>query len=627
MLKKSTGLIYSLIFIFIVASLIYGSQGHAQVQDIVDTRETDRVFIFRGDVVTLKVFSLTRIAVTEPGIFEIGKLEEDEMLLIGQREGKTTLFIWDEYGKRKIEVRVSVQDLDEIITRLEALLEAAEIEGITFEKSLLENKIIMKGKVREDQDETFQEIVAEFRSDLIDLTQEDAHLVRLDVQVTELTTTLSKTMGVLWNAGASGLSFSYPETMPELEGGFQDLFKIGDFKRTTQIQMAINMLLAEGKARVLSKPSVIVTAGQASNFTVGGEIPVRTTSTAEGSVSENVNYKGYGVTISVTPEIKGKKIDINLSVSVSDIDASNAVGDDVAFVTRSASTQLLLEPGQTIILAGLIKSNKGETVTRVPVLSKIPILGLLFRSKNWSPNKEEEIVISMTPNIVSKSKDEDQETKDQEGLSDDSSASAEEVIEPEQRGEDGLFEEADVSGQGTFYDIDDQELFDAIPSQDQEDIEERLEAFIDDEELMDDQEESLVEEQEIGEEYLELESLTAEALQEEFVFKEEDVSAALTRYVQAIQQKISQAISFPYQAKENNWQGAVKLTLIILSDGTLSDIYVEESSGYEVFDEDALNTAQLLAPFDPFPAEISLEEIKISLPIVYSQEAVLQTEE
>ena len=76
------------------------------------------------------------------------------------------------------------------------------------------------------------------------------------------------------------------------------------------------------------------------------------------------------------------------------------VGENVAFTTRSADTFLFLDDGQTIVLAGLIKHNKAETVKGVPFLRRIPIIGFLFRSKNWPADFEQEVVITMTPRIV-----------------------------------------------------------------------------------------------------------------------------------------------------------------------------------------------------------------------------------
>jgi len=521
----------------------------AQMQDVFDTRDAQKINLYKGDVVTLKVYSLTRIAVTRPGIVELAKVEVNEILLIGQNEGQTSLFVWDEFGKRKIDINVVIEDLDDVIDRINTLLRAGKIRGLRLRKNLDEKKVVITGKVPTDKRATYQRLLDPFLLNVLDLTTEYGDLIQIDVQITELTTTLTKTMGLLWSTGSSGLDFQYQETLPTFDGSLGDWFKIGDFSRTTAIQAAVNMLLAEGKARVLSKPSIIVTAGEAATFLVGGEIPIRTTTVSEGSVSENISYKSYGVDLTVTPTINADKIDLDLSLSIRDVDASNAVGDDTAFTTRSANTKLLLNDGQTIILAGLIKSNKGEQVTRVPFLSKIPIVGLLFRSKNWTPNKEEEVVISLTPTIL---KDDSQKKK--------RAYAGEMAGRPKERS----------------------------PAAWQEPI------------------------------------VEAEVTAAEGAFHPPKFHAgSVTEYAQAVQKKISRAVTFPETARERGWEGVVTLALDILSDGSLVDVTVEESSGYEILDTDAVNTAQLTAPFEAFPEAISLEEIRITLPIIYSQEAVI----
>jgi TonB family protein len=92
-------------------------------------------------------------------------------------------------------------------------------------------------------------------------------------------------------------------------------------------------------------------------------------------------------------------------------------------------------------------------------------------------------------------------------------------------------------------------------------------------------------------------------------------------YAKSIQKRISRAIAYPFEAKEKGWGGTVKLTLHLLKDGSLADITVKESSGYTIFDRDALNTAKTLAPYEPFPARLNLNELMITAPIVYSQKA------
>jgi protein TonB len=100
--------------------------------------------------------------------------------------------------------------------------------------------------------------------------------------------------------------------------------------------------------------------------------------------------------------------------------------------------------------------------------------------------------------------------------------------------------------------------------------------------------------------------------------------ASIEPYARSVQEKISSAIAYPYEAQENGWQGTVKLSLVIRKDGSLRDAVVRESSGYDVFDKDALNTAQILAPYNPFPESIVEEQLTVTIPIVYSLDSFLK---
>jgi len=107
--------------------------------------------------------------------------------------------------------------------------------------------------------------------------------------------------------------------------------------------------------------------------------------------------------MTITPTIKRGKIDVTMNLEVSEVDASTAttVSEEVAFSTRSASTHLYLNDHQTIILAGLIKHSESQTLSKIPFIGDIPILGLLFRSRvNPVPQTDQELVIALTPHIL-----------------------------------------------------------------------------------------------------------------------------------------------------------------------------------------------------------------------------------
>jgi pilus assembly protein CpaC len=599
----------------------------AELQDVVDTKEQDSVLLYPSDLVALKVYSLTRLSLSQQGIVDIVNADVNEIMLIGQTAGETQLFIWDEYGKRSIRVRVFSEDLDHIISRLNKMIEAIGIAGVTLTKNNLERKVVATGRItKDDKKRLDEEVFSGFTNYLINMTTIEGDLIQIDAQISELNTTLTSVLGFDWSvAGEIGMNIPYEETLPQFDGSVEDFFKIGDFRRTEAITSTVKALIVEGKGRILSKPSLIVTNGEQATFLVGGEIPVRSTTSSAGgdSVTENITYTQYGIDLTVKPEIINDKIDVDLNIMIRDIDASNAVDENVAFTTRNTTTKVVLNDGQTIVLAGLIKHSVGDTVSRVPFVSAIPLVGWLFRKKIHSPDQETEVVISLTPRIIR------QKSLEQEraaSVKEDQSVAAPE--EPSTATEE-LPQEGFVPAT-----LEEKSVSEAAAAQA-------------DLSAMTAEKETSPEEKPAGEEFPAQEDLDAIAAEEtpadiekapssgdtsEAIIPPEEVattpdnktSQAISQYVQAVQKRIAQNISFPYEAKQKGWKGTVVLNMKILSDGNLSSVSVKESSGQPIFDRDAINTAQILAPYEAFPAEIALEEIDVTIPIVYSPEMALE---
>jgi pilus assembly protein CpaC len=525
-MKKNTYL-HKIFHIFLVAGFLLGNVATVRAYSPFDPYE--EMQILKGDIAVVPAKAITRVAISDPLIADVQDAKANEVLVVGNAVGQSTLFIWDASGKRTVLIRVVEEDISIVRVRIEKLLLSAGITSVLASENPYEGKVILTGILPEEKKDTFQQIITPFEEKIINFVGKEAvveDLVQIDMQVTELSTTLSKELGVDWATGGTpGLGPQWDETViPGDTGKFRDLVRIGDFSRTTALTARINALITEGKGKILSKPRLVVVNGKEATFLVGGEIPIRTTNTTSGgSVQQNVEFKEYGVTLAITPTIRQGKVDIVLNVELSDVDATHSTATDVAFTTRSAQTQLLLDDRQTIVLAGLIKKRDNTQVSRIPLLGAIPILGALFRSKRTPlANEDTEVVISLTPTIVKTSQ----------------------AVE-------GVFKAQGVSGR----------LQETAPSA---------------------------------------------------------IPQAIAGYAKTVQDKISSTASFPLEAIKNGWQGVVKLEVVITREGALKDVYIKQSSGYDVFDQNALNTAQAVAPFGAFPGDIQREELSLTIPIMYS---------
>ena len=160
----------------------------------IDSKESREMVLLRGELATLKVYSLTRLSISDPNIADVASADADKLLIIGKALGQTVFFIWDEYGKRTIVVRVQEEDQALIKSRVEKLLKSAKIEGLTFEENAYEGKLMISGELSKEKFSVYSTIVGPFGDRIINLVKEELSedLVQIDMQVAELNTTLQK---------------------------------------------------------------------------------------------------------------------------------------------------------------------------------------------------------------------------------------------------------------------------------------------------------------------------------------------------------------------------------------------------------------------------------------------------
>ncbi|MBM3251978.1 MAG: type II and III secretion system protein, partial [Candidatus Omnitrophica bacterium] len=170
----------------------------------------------------------------------------------------------------------------------------------------------------------------------------------------------------------------------------------------------IEALNSVGKTNTLSTPRITVLNNQEAKILVGTkEVYVSTsTTTSEGvsTTAEAVTFVDVGVTLSVTPTINPDgfvTMKIRPEVSSTGTPYTTASGNQIPVVSTSeAETNVMVKDGSTIIIGGLIKDKIQDTVKKVPLLGDIPLIGLVFRSKDKTTTKTE-LAIFLTPRIIS----------------------------------------------------------------------------------------------------------------------------------------------------------------------------------------------------------------------------------
>ena len=187
---------------------------------------------------------------------------------------------------------------------------------------------------------------------------------------------------------------------------------------SSNLQVALHALETNGRTQVLSAPSLVVMNNQPAQIQVGDNIPISQTTVNTGTSDttlSSVEYVQTGVILDVVPRINpGGLVYMDIQQQVSDAQDQTSNGDtqnNPRISTRSVSTQVAVQSGQTVLLGGLIKQDNAESVSAVPYLGKIPGLRWLFGNTSKSKDRTELIVL-ITPRVITSSSQARQVTDD-----------------------------------------------------------------------------------------------------------------------------------------------------------------------------------------------------------------------
>ena len=234
-------------------------------------------------------------------------------------------------------------------------------------------------------------------------------------------------------------------------GGFNNALNLFVFNRQINTAGMLRMLRTEGAFRELAEPNLIAMNGQEASFLAGGEfpVPVLQNSGSSGGIGITIVWKEYGIRLNFKPTIIDEEhIRLELAPEVSSIDFQNGVKFNgfviPALRTRRAKTGVELRDGQSFALAGLLDNNETRSFSKIPIISEIPVLGNLFKSKSFQ-KQETELMFFVTAHMVKPVNPDDLPTmRGMDGLKNGSPLG----IEPKTEGIQGQTGYK-ISGQGT----------------------------------------------------------------------------------------------------------------------------------------------------------------------------------
>ncbi|CAH1534109.1 Type II/IV secretion system secretin RcpA/CpaC, associated with Flp pilus assembly [Vibrio owensii] len=351
------------------------------------------------------------VFVSNPAVADYQVIDKHKVVVYSKSTGKSSLIVFDQSGNtilsRRIQVNKSADSIQRYLrnhypnAQVNAYYvgEQVVLSGTVSSEQVKDEIYIVVGEMLEKPDNRQKfELETEdesYEMKFMERREYDGVVNNIEVVVTKQVNVKVSIAEVSQKALEQiGVSYFSKGQMP---GSGVFVNAINAFS-ADDILMMINAIDNESVGRVLAEPNLSVTSGESASFLVGGELPVVTTIDGGSSVS----YKEFGVRLELMAKVKrDNKITLSLVPEVSSLDTQyeNDTYDLPALKTRRARTTVELGDGQSFVLGGLLSSEDMESLSKVPLIGDIPILGTLFRSAETERNKTELIIVA-TVNLV-----------------------------------------------------------------------------------------------------------------------------------------------------------------------------------------------------------------------------------
>jgi pilus assembly protein CpaC len=365
-----------------------------------------------------------RVSLVAPEIADVMVLTPYQIYLMGKAPGITNLTLWGMDNKvtaiLDLEISPDISRLKEIVhkilpeekdVKITATHDHITLAGTVSSTANLSQVLALAGPYAPLDEEKKPKII-----NLMEVA--GVHQVMLEVRVSEMSRSLLRRLGFNFNYISSsgrtiGLNLlskltslpaaGFPSAGINVSDSVNAIFRF--LADGTTWTVFIDALKEEGLLKVLAEPTLITLSGKTANFLAGGEIPIPIPqSTGAGGTTITIEYKPFGIGLNFTPTVlSNKKINMQVAPEVSELDFSNAITASgfvvPAITTRRVSTVIELADGQSFAIAGLLKEDIREIVSKFPVLGDIPVLGALFRSSSFKKN-ETELIVIVTAHLV-----------------------------------------------------------------------------------------------------------------------------------------------------------------------------------------------------------------------------------
>lgn len=365
------------------------------------------------------------VMVSNPEIVDAVIRTPRRIYLLGRGIGQTNAFFFSESGKQILNVEIRVErDAVDLENEVAAIAPDSDISV-----DLVNDNVVLRGTAESAVDATAAasaagRFVGSDERVLNNLAISGREQVMLKVRVAEMQRTFAKQFGVdlsaAFNIGNVPVFFGQTNAFSLLGQALsaQSGLQIGDvIGGQSDADGVLRAYERAGFLRTLAEPNLVAISGEAANFLAGGEFPVPVSRDRDGNVT--IQFKPFGVGLGFTPVVLDEgRISLRISTEVSELTTDGAFTSQggrytdsdgniviVSGITipglrvRRAETTVELPSGGSLVMAGLLQESTKQNIDGLPGVKDLPVLGPLFRSRDFQ-NNETELVIIVTPYLV-----------------------------------------------------------------------------------------------------------------------------------------------------------------------------------------------------------------------------------
>lgn len=347
------------------------------------------------------------VLIGNPGVVDAVIRSSNIAYLFARAPGQTNIFFFDASGRQisslDIEVTRDPSALQRLITRS---LPDSNIKVDAVGESLILSGIAKNGEAAAQAVDLAGKVTGDPKLVVSAMTIAGKEQVMLKVRVAEMQRSLLKQLGLDsdFSVSSSKLPIRLITSNPFANAAATgSSLTFGLQSGTSSIEATLKALEKQGLLRTLAEPTLTAITGESAKFLAGGEYPVPTSS-KNGEVQ--VNFKSFGVGLGFTPVVLSEgRISLKISTEVSELTNEGAVSLGVSGLSipglkvRRAETAVEMPSGGSMVMAGLIQDSQKQEIKGMTGLKDIPVLGQLFRSRDFQTSQTELVVI-VTPYVV-----------------------------------------------------------------------------------------------------------------------------------------------------------------------------------------------------------------------------------